>query len=99
MAQVFICPGPTKSFLGFCPQGIALLKNGKSGPSGSEREGMYKFKITDPLLELVCSISREFARFAPNYVTPPEKAVFPIFGLKNSSAQAHNIHPGAIWVH
>src|SRR5262249_18110925 len=61
---------------------------------------LYDFKITTPLLNLVCSVSREFARFAPDYVTPPEKAVFRIFGSTASSRDltTRRTHPAAIWV-
>jgi uncharacterized protein (TIGR02453 family) len=101
MAQVLTCPGPTKSFLGFCPQGIALLRpqKGRRNKLLPAEQEMYEYKIANPLLELVCSVTREFARFAPNYVTPPERAVFPIFGARASRVESHNQRPGAIWVH
>lgn len=104
MAQLLMCPGPTKSFPGFCPQGIALLRNinrKNLRQSFSSRQELYRWKIADPLLELACSVTREFARFAPNYVTPPAKAVFDIFGGNGNSrsAAAHRTHPAAIWVH
>lgn len=100
MAEVLTCPGPAKSFLGFCPQGIALLRpqKGRRKLLPAEQQ-MYEYKIANPMLELVCSITREFARFAPNYVTPPERAVFPIFGARPSRSGSRDLHPGAIWVH
>jgi uncharacterized protein (TIGR02453 family) len=100
MAELLTCPGPTKEFPGFCPQGIALLRNHRRGWSQSQQE-LYEYKITTPLLNLVCSVSREFARFAPNYSTLPGKAVFRIFGEAASSRNkvAHRTHPAAIWVH
>ncbi len=101
MAQLLTCPGPTKSFPGFCPQGLALLRTLKRKnrrPWPQARQDLYDFKITNPLLDLVCSVSREFARFAPNYATLPAKAVFRIFG-KTGSLRDKTTHPAAIWVH
>src|SRR5262245_53480266 len=99
MAQILTCPVPTKSFPGFCPQGIALLrtlKRKKPNQWLESQQEMYKVKITTPLLDLVCSVSREFARFAPNYATLPAKAVFRVFGATGTS---HRTPPAAIWVH
>src|SRR5262249_498061 len=98
MAQILTCPVPTKSFRGFCPQGIALLRTLKRKKPNQWLEAqkeMYEVKITAPMLEMVCTISREFARFAPNYVTAPEKAVFPVFGATGASRRTP---PAAIWV-
>lgn len=104
MAQLLTCPGPTQDFPGFCPQGIALLRGLKRNRRPEwfrARQELYDYKITTPLLNLVCSVSREFARFAPNYATLPAKAVFRIFGHTASShgKAAHRTHPAAIWVH
>jgi uncharacterized protein (TIGR02453 family) len=104
MAQLLTCPVPTKSFPGFCPQGIALLRtlNHKNQRrSFSSHQELYEQKITTPLLSMVCSITREFARFAPHYVTPPAKAVFDVSGDIGSSRTAASrlTHPAAIWVH
>lgn len=104
MAEVLMCPGPTKDFIGFCPQGIALLRNinrRNLRQSFSSRQELYRWKIADPMLELACSVTREFARFAPNYVTPPARAVFDIFGGNGNARarSAHKTHPAAIWVH
>src|SRR5215813_4436115 len=103
MAELLTCPGPTKSFPGFCPQGIALLRTLKrkkrSDWLASDQE-LYDFKITNPLLELVCSVSREFARFAPDYITPPEKSVFRMFGEPASARTKRPTRPPtAIWAH
>jgi uncharacterized protein (TIGR02453 family) len=104
MAQLLTCPGPTEDFPGFCPQGIKLLRSlqrNRRREWFQSRQELYDFKITTPLLNLVCSVSREFARFAPNYATLPAKAVFRIFGdAPSSRSQAtHRSHPAAIWVH
>jgi uncharacterized protein (TIGR02453 family) len=99
MAQILTCPVPTKSFRGFCPLGIDLLRTLKRKRSSQWLEAqkeMYEAKITGPLLEMVCTISREFARFAPNYVTAPEKAVFSVFGATGAPRRTP---PAAIWVH
>jgi len=102
MAQVIGCPGPTpKEFPGFCPLGIALLRGLKRKHRRQwfeERREMYEFKITTPLLNLACTISREFARFAPNYVTVPDKAVFPMYGDVPSRGKQDYQTPAAIWV-
>jgi uncharacterized protein (TIGR02453 family) len=102
MAQLIGCPGPTpKEFPGFCPQGIALLRGLKRRHRRQwfqERQEMYDQKITTPLLNLVCTVSREFARFAPDYVTVPDKAVFRMYGdVPSRRDQAHKT-PAAIWV-
>ncbi len=103
MAQLLTCPGPTKDFPGFCPQGIALLRTLKRNRRRwlASDQALYEYKITNPLLDLVCAVSREFARFAPNYTAPPAKAVFHIFGEGGSrGAKApYKTHPAAIWVH
>jgi uncharacterized protein (TIGR02453 family) len=104
MAQLLTCPGPTKRFPGFCPQGLRLLRAHKSNPRrkwNEDDQKLYEFKITNPLLEMVCSVTREFARFARNYATPPAKAVFRIFGETASprAGDVHKTHPAAIWVH
>lgn len=104
MAQLLTCPGPTKSFPGFCPQGISLLRSlqrTKQLDWVEARQELFDQKIANPLLDFVCSVSREFARFAPNYATLPAKAVFPIFrNVKGAPAKAPNrTHPAAIWVH
>ncbi len=103
MAQLLTCPAPAKDFPGFCPQGIALmrkLKRNRRHEYFQAHRELYDYKITTPLLNLVCSLSREFARFAPDYVTPPEKAVFRIFGNTASSRNltTRRTHPAAIWV-
>ena len=58
---------------------------------------MYDYNITTPLLNLACILSREFARFAPEYVTVPDKAVFRRYGDVPSRKEAHKT-PAAIWV-
>jgi uncharacterized protein (TIGR02453 family) len=102
MAQLIGCPGPTpKEFPGFCPQGIALLRGLRRKHQRKwfqERQEMYDHKITTPLLNMVCTVSREFARFAPDYVTVPDKAVFRMYGdVPSRWNQAHKT-PAAIWV-
>jgi uncharacterized protein (TIGR02453 family) len=104
MVQLLTCPGPTEDFPGFCPQGIALLRSLRRNRRREWfqlRQELYDYKITTPLLNLVCSVSREFARFAPNYATLPAKAVFRIFGgdASSRSQTTHRTHPAAIWVH
>lgn len=101
MAQLIGCPAPTKEFPGFCPQGIALLRGLKRKHRRQwfqQRQEMYDQKITTPLLNLVCTVSREFARFAPDYVTVPDKAVFRMYGDVPSRGKEAHKTPAAIWV-
>ena len=43
------------------------------------RKERYEELIKMPMLEMVEGLNREFARFAPSYVTPREKAVYRIY--------------------
>jgi uncharacterized protein (TIGR02453 family) len=43
------------------------------------RKEKYEAVIKAPMLELVNALNAEFARFAPDYVTPPEKAGYRIY--------------------
>lgn len=102
MAQLIGCPGPTPTeFPGFCPQGIALLRGLKRKHGRrwfQQHEEMYDRKITTPLLSMVCTVNREFARFAPDYVTVPDQAVFRMYGDIPSRWNQTYKTPAAIWV-
>lgn len=104
MAQLLTCPGPTKPFPGFSTEAFSLLRGLKRN-RGAEwlkaHYGDYEKLIRTPLLDLVCSVSRECARFAPDYATLPAKAVFRIYDDTRSSSNkaAYHTHPAAIWVH
>jgi uncharacterized protein (TIGR02453 family) len=82
MAQVIACPQAMKSFPGFSPEALTFLRNLRRNNRRDwfqPRKEQYQALIKVPVLELACCLSREFARFAPDYVTPPLKSVFRIF--------------------
>src|SRR5262249_8248100 len=76
------CPGPMKPFPGFSTEAVGFLRNLKRNNRQSwfqPRKEQYEKLIKIPMLDLACCLSREFARFAPGYVTPPDKSVFRIY--------------------
>jgi uncharacterized protein (TIGR02453 family) len=82
MAQVIACPGPMKPFPGFSTEAVGFLRNLKRNNRQSwfqPRKEQYEKLVKIPMLDLACCLSREFARFAPGYVTPPDKSVFRIY--------------------
>lgn len=82
MAQVIVCPQAMKAFPGFSPEALAFLRNLRRNnrPEWFQpRKEQYDTLITRPMMDLACCLSREFARFAPEYVTPPDKSVFRIY--------------------
>lgn len=69
-------------FSGFSPQALTFLRNLKRNnrrewfqPRKSQYESLIKF----PMMELVGCLNEDFARFAPNYITPPQKATYRIY--------------------
>lgn len=83
MAQVSILPRMTKNtFAGFSPDAIKFLRALKRNNRRDwfqPRKEKYEAVIKTPMLEFVAALNEEMARFAPNYVTPPEKAVYRIY--------------------
>lgn len=82
MARLIACPKAMKAFPGFSPEALAFLRNLKRNNRQDwfqPRKEQYEALITGPMLDLACCLSREFARFAPEYVTPPDKSVFRIY--------------------
>lgn len=82
MAQVISCPKAKTTFPGFAPEALTFLRGLQRNNRRDwfqPRQEQYEKLISVPMLELACSLSREFARFAPHYVTPPEKSVFRIY--------------------
>ena len=69
-------------FRGFSPEAIsflrALKRNNRRGWFQPRKE-KYETLIKAPMLEFVGCLNEEMARFAPAYVTPPEKAVYRIY--------------------
>jgi uncharacterized protein (TIGR02453 family) len=43
------------------------------------RKHVFEQHIKEPMIELVTALNRDFAKFAPEYVTDPKKAVFRIY--------------------
>jgi uncharacterized protein (TIGR02453 family) len=69
-------------FPGFSPDALTFLRALKRNNRRDwfqPRKEKYESLIKAPMLELVNALNAEFARFAPDYVTPPEKAVYRIY--------------------
>jgi uncharacterized protein (TIGR02453 family) len=70
------------TFPGFSPDALTFLRALKRNNRREwfqPRKEKYEALIKLPMMELVNSLNGEFARFAPNYITPPEKAVYRIY--------------------
>jgi uncharacterized protein (TIGR02453 family) len=83
MAQPSLVPKIMKSsFPGFSPEALTFLRALKRNNRRDwfqPRKEKYEALIKAPMLEFVAALNEEFARFAPAYVTPPEKAVYRIY--------------------
>jgi uncharacterized protein (TIGR02453 family) len=83
MAQVSLVPKMNKrNFSGFSPDALSFLRALKRNNRREwfqPRKEKYEALIKAPMLEFVACLNEEFARFAPAYVTPPEKAVYRIY--------------------
>lgn len=93
MAQVLTCPPAMKVFPGFSPEALNFLRNLRRNNRNDwfqPRKEQYETLLKKPLLDLACCLSREFARFSPAYVTPPDRSVFRIYRDANFS---HNRKP------
>ena len=69
-------------FRGFSPEAISFLRALKRNNRREwfhPRKEKYEKLIKAPMLEFVAALNEELARFAPAYVTPPEKAVYRIY--------------------
>lgn len=72
----------TTRFPGFSPDALAFLRALKRNNRRDwfqPRKEKYEAVIKAPMLELVNALNQEFSRFAPDYITPPEKAVYRIY--------------------
>jgi uncharacterized protein (TIGR02453 family) len=70
------------SFPGFSPDALAFLRALKRNNRREwfqPRKEKYDQLIKAPMLELVNALNEELAQFAPEYVTPPQKAVYRIY--------------------
>ena len=83
MAQVSLVPSIMKSqFAGFSPDALSFLRALKRNNRREwfqPRKEKYESLIRQPMLELVECLNHEFARFAPQYMTAPQKAVYRIY--------------------
>src|SRR5437899_10561846 len=71
-----------KKFPGFSPDALAFLRALKRNNRREwfqPRKEKYEALIKAPMCELVECLNAEFAGFAPDYVTPPSKAVYRIY--------------------
>ena len=69
-------------FPGFSPQALTFLRNLKRNNRREwfqPRKAEYEKLIKLPMLELIGCLNEEFSRFAPDYVTPPQKASYRIY--------------------
>jgi uncharacterized protein (TIGR02453 family) len=72
----------SSKFPGFSPDALAFLRALKRNNRREwfqPRKEKYEALIKAPMLEFVAGLNEELARFAPAYVTPPEKAVYRIY--------------------
>lgn len=82
MAQVSLVPDMKRSFPGFSPDALAFLRALKRNNRREwfqPRKEKFEALIKAPMLELIESLNHELVRFAPQYITPPQKAVYRIY--------------------
>jgi uncharacterized protein (TIGR02453 family) len=83
MAQLSIVPRMSKNgFPGFSKDALSFLRALKRNNRRDwfqPRKEKYEALIKTPMLEFVACLNEELARFAPAYVTAPEKAAYRIY--------------------
>jgi uncharacterized protein (TIGR02453 family) len=70
------------AFAGFPPEMIQFLRGLKRNNRREwfqPRKELFERHVKAPMLELVSAINAELAKFAPEYVTEPKKAIFRIY--------------------
>ncbi len=70
------------SFPGFTSDAISFLRALKRNNRREwfqPRKDKYEALIRTPMLELVSCLNEQFARFAPEYIAPPQKALYRIY--------------------
>ncbi len=70
------------SFAGFPKDAIQFLRSLKRNNRREwfqPRKHLFEQHVKAPMLELVAALNAEMARFAPEYVTDPAKALFRIY--------------------
>jgi len=69
-------------FRGFPEEGIEffrkLMKNNRREWFQPRKE-IFETKLKQPMRELVHEVNREFAKFAPEYITDPDRAIYRIY--------------------
>ncbi|HEY5026810.1 MAG TPA: DUF2461 domain-containing protein [Candidatus Angelobacter sp.] len=90
-------PGFSKDALAF----LRALKRNNRRDWFQPRKEKYEALIKAPMLEFVACVNEELARFAPAYVTPPEKAVYRIYRDTRFSPDKtpYKTHIAAIFPH
>jgi uncharacterized protein (TIGR02453 family) len=69
-------------FPGFSAEALTFLRNLQRNNRREwfqPRKERYEALIKAPMLELIGCLNDELARFAPNYLTPPQKAMYRIY--------------------
>ena len=82
MAQVSLVPSMKRPFQGFSPEALAFLRALKRNNRREwfqPRKEKFEALIKAPMLELIESLNHRFMDFAPQYITPPQKAVYRIY--------------------
>ena len=69
-------------FAGFPPEGLkffeSLARNNRR-EWFQPRKHVFEQHVKEPMIELVTALNSEFAKFAPQYVSDPKKAIFRIY--------------------
>jgi uncharacterized protein (TIGR02453 family) len=69
-------------FAGFPKEAMTFFRDLKKNNTREwfrERKQIYDEKVKGPMVELMDALNREMARFAPGYLTSPEKAIYRIY--------------------
>lgn len=105
MATALASPALVQSrFRGFSKEALTFLRALKRNNRRDwfqPRKERYESLIKLPMMEMVNSLNAEFARFAPDYITPPEKAVYRIYRDTRFSPDKtpYKTHISAIFPH
>jgi uncharacterized protein (TIGR02453 family) len=69
-------------FIGFPPEALTFLR-GLTRNNQREwfqpRKEIFETRVKEPMLALCDALNGEFAKFAPDYINDPKKAVFRIY--------------------
>ena len=89
-------------FPGFSPAALDFLRKLKRNNRRSwfqPRKEIFESEVRRPMIELVTAVNVELMRFAPRYVTPPNKAIMRIYRDTRFSANKapYKTHVSAIF--